>query len=526
VTARKDTSDDIDAALASMSADDLRAMIVDILAMLDERTHARALTTIVSTAARGASGWVPAAVDADAVAEADAFAKAAKRNACAEPADVDEHLHRASTTFLRQDYAIALYIFDALLPPIAEAEIDLGQHELIDEVLGVDPDACAAQYAVSAYMTADPSQRAEAVLAAIDAVRGAGCFLEPIRAMERAAVEPLPEFDAFLSRWRALLAARASDERSRRWDTSVDRWLRDAVHRIDGLDGLAELARSTKRAGDLRAWCDAVVATGDWQAALSAFEEAATLARQEAYVQGEFLDGAALAAQELETKDLSQWLERAWRAAPSMLRLRRWLGAARSKQAIRTRAAAALDSCPVSAHRQCAFLHVMLAEFEAAATLLAAAPGLGWSSNEHPGHLLIPTFEFLLREGHAPQRIELLDDGMALDDYVPLASEHHQPRIAAPEIHDLLRIAGVERIPDATSRSVVLAAMREAADKRLAGVTQEKRRRHYGHAASLVAACMACDPSPDAVAWAKGIRERYRRYSALRAELNRRGVLS
>jgi len=29
-------------------------------------------------------------------------------------------------------------------------------------------------------------------------------------------------------------------------------------------------------------------------------------------------------------------------------------------------------------------------DFEAAAKLLASAPGLGWSDGEHPGHLLFP----------------------------------------------------------------------------------------------------------------------------------------
>ena len=37
-------------------------------------------------------------------------------------------------------------MFEALLPPIAVGEIDLGQHELVDEVLTVDTHACVAQY--------------------------------------------------------------------------------------------------------------------------------------------------------------------------------------------------------------------------------------------------------------------------------------------------------------------------------------------------------------------------------------------
>lgn len=35
-------------------------------------------------------------------------------------------------------------------------------------------------------------------------------------------------------------------------------------------------------------------------------------------------------------------------------------------------------------------------DFAAAAKLLAAAPGLGWSAGYHPGHLLFPLFVSLL----------------------------------------------------------------------------------------------------------------------------------
>jgi len=63
--------------------------------------------------------------------------------------------------------------------------------------------------------------------------------------------------------------------------------------------------------------------------------------------------------------------------------------------------------------------------------------------------------------------------------------------------------------------------MRKAAESRLAGVTEQKRRRHYGHAAQLVAACVACDSSPDAARWLTSIKAEHRRFPALRAELDR-----
>ena len=86
---------------------------------------------------------------------------------------------------------------------------------------------------------------------------------------------------------------------------------------------------------------------------------------------------------------------------------------------------------------------------------------------------------------------------------------------------ELLRLAGIDGIADAATRSIVLDAMRAAAANRVEGVTGRKRRRHYGHAADLVGMCVACDPSPKTAHWASALRSEYRRYPALRAELDR-----
>jgi hypothetical protein len=56
---------------------------------------------------------------------------------------------------------------------------------------------------------------------------------------------------------------------------------------------------------------------------------------------------------------------------------------------------------------------------------------------------------------------------------------------------------------------------------RLAGVTEQKRRRHYGHAAELVGACVSCAPSTDTARWVAALRAEHKRFPALRAELDR-----
>jgi len=515
---------DIEGALAAMSADELRELVRGLLFELDERAHGRVVNSLIKRAARGGSGWAPAALSGSDVSEILAFAAAAERVGHADPSEVDEYLRRGSGAFLRKDYAAAFRIFGALLRPIGEGEIDLGQHETVDEVLGVDTGECAAQYVVAAYMISVPEKRAAAVRSALDEMRGVGCFMEPLRDMERVAAEPLRGFEEFLPRWRALVQKETGSERRRDWESEEDRWLREVVRRMEGAEGLAQVARSTRRADDLRAWCQSLVEAGDWQAALPAFEEAAQLVADKEYARGELLDGAALAAQELGRKDLPARLERAWRAAPSMLRLRRWIGAAGGKAAIRKRAAEALDACPKQGHRQRAFLHVLLGDLEPASKLLASAPGLGWSDSEHPGYLLFPLFQALLGDKSASlssSTARLPGRGMDIEELELMTLDHDEPRLAAPEIDRIIEQAGVGGVADGKVREIVIESMREASERRMEGVTGKQRRRHYGHAASLVAICAGIDPSPATVRWVTRLRDKHRRFPALREELDR-----
>lgn len=500
-----------DEALDAMAAEELRALIRGIIPWLDESTHARLANAIIDRAARNASSWVPAVPTKEAVTEIVSFAEAAVRAGHADPSDIDDYLRQGSNAFLARDYPKAAQIFQVLLFPLANAEIDLGQHEMLDEVLGVDIAECAAQYAAAAYMIATPMSRAEAVLAAIDEVGGVGHFWEPLRELERVAIETLPSFQEFLADWHALLEARVDKERRSDWDSDAARWRREAVQRLEGNEGLARVARSTKSADDLRAWCGALADAGDWKQALSAYDEAAELVRDGKHYCGEFLDGAALAAQKLGRKDLPARLERVWREAPSMVRLRRWLGSAASKNALRAHATNALAACPKQAGRQRGLLHVLLGDFAAAANLLARAPGLGWSGSEHPGHLLFPLFASLL--ARTPLDVTSTRD---FEELRIMMSEADEPRLAIPEIATLIVLADVS--VSETSREALLGAMRKAAEKRIAGVTENKRRRHYGHAAGLALTCVRIDPNESA-AWMTRIRSEYKRYPALQGEL-------
>jgi hypothetical protein len=159
----------VDGALAALSADELRELIPEMLRELDGRSLDRVVNSIIDRAARSGSGWTPDGPSTNGIASIHSFAEAAARVGYADPSEVDGYLRQGSNAFLRKDYRACAEIFRALLIPIAEVEIDLGYHEMPDEVLGIDVATCAAQYVMATYMTTAPRERALAVRSAIAA---------------------------------------------------------------------------------------------------------------------------------------------------------------------------------------------------------------------------------------------------------------------------------------------------------------------------------------------------------------------
>ena len=137
-----------------------------------------------------------------------------------------EHLRRASKAFLAGDHASARAVFDAILPPVASVDIDLGQHELVEEVLGVDAQVCAAQYVASVYTTTPLPGRVDAVLRAIGDAQGVGTLFSPIKDMENVTAGALPELQAFLPLWVKRLERVGAPNGD--WESDHECWLREA----------------------------------------------------------------------------------------------------------------------------------------------------------------------------------------------------------------------------------------------------------------------------------------------------------
>jgi hypothetical protein len=167
-------------------------------------------------------------------------------------------------------------------------DIDLGQHELVEEDLGVDARVCVAQYVASVYTTTPLRDRADAVLQAIEGAEGVATLSSPIQELEDASGGRQPELEAFLQlRVKRLARVRAPKND---WESGRERWLREAVFRLDGIPGLERLARETRRPRACLAWYTALAERGESSAALQAAVVSAGLVRQPQW-RGELLDG-------------------------------------------------------------------------------------------------------------------------------------------------------------------------------------------------------------------------------------------
>jgi hypothetical protein len=515
---------EIDRALEAMSAPELRAAVRGVLDEFDEDVRASVVDTLIARATKATSGWKPTRPSQRIVEEAESFADAAGHIGHADPDDVTEHLRRAMKAFLAGDHASAKAVFEAILPPIAGVDIDLGQHELVEEVLGVDARACVAQYATSVYTTTPLRDRADAILRALEQVEGVGTLSSPIKDMEDVSAGALPDLTAFLPLWvERLQRFRPSKDE---WETEHERWLREAVFRADGVGGLERIARKTKRPRACLAWSEALADQGDWTAALKACDVAARMVRQ-SHWRGELLDGAALAAQELGRSDLSKRLEAAWRAAPTMTRLLRWLAVDGDEyERIRSKATRSLARCPKTATRQIGLLRILVGDVTGAAAVLSKGPGLGWSNPDHPGHTMFPLLAMLLSNVPIGDMLVTELEGAGRDplESFAMTEEKHKPKLATPSMVALIQGARPGVALTDADRDAAIDAMRIAAEKRVDGILGNSRRRHYGHAALLVASCVAFAPKSRAaeiLRWATDLRQQYWRRHAFREELAR-----
>jgi hypothetical protein len=91
----------------------------------------------------------------------------------------------------------------------------------------------------------------------------------------------------------------------------------------------------------------------------------------------------------------------------------------------------------------------------------------------------LPDFE---GEARHPDTLDI--HVMDIDELKSLSSDRDEPCLPNPSVDEIMAFAGLEDVKSDDERSSLIQAMQKAALKRIEGVTEHKRRRHYGHAAS------------------------------------------
>lgn len=314
--------------------------------------------------------------------------------------EMDVLFARANDAFFAGDLELAREAYGSLLRAFVEEPASEGfcGPELPEDMVDTDLSEAKARYFRSLYLTEAADARAERLLEAARELALVGSEEVGIRSMADADASPLPDQDAFLDAWMAVLersaeAAMSGWARSRKW------LLREAAERRGGVTGLADLAR---RQG---AWH--AEAYADWMVALRGegrLQEALAAGRQGLAAIAEdrgrawFADAVAdLAARHPEVDPALTFdaARTAWRSGPSEGRLLRLYGCRAEGAGARERLIedelAWLESLdPPPPASLLVRLELLAGRYPAAASRLREAPPLGWSDAGHPGRVAVP----------------------------------------------------------------------------------------------------------------------------------------
>ena len=193
-----------------MEAEVLRELVRGLLPWLDDKTYSMVTVEILDRAARSRRDWTRTLPP---MKVSPRFRSSPRwRSVGATPTLRKWTAIYGRERMLSSPRTIArpFKIFHALVIPLSECKIDIGQLEMCDEVLGVDVADCAAQYVVATYMTTAPAHRVKAVKTAIDDMCAAEHFWHPLDRIEQMARDamtgtPMPTIGA--GRWRSVSKA-------------------------------------------------------------------------------------------------------------------------------------------------------------------------------------------------------------------------------------------------------------------------------------------------------------------------------
>lgn len=154
-------------AAASLDAEELRAVLRDALGGPDLGWNGPLIDGLLQQASRSRSGWRPQAPGGSFRKDLERFLQKGRNGADVDPEEAAAFLRKARQAFFAGQYDLAREAFEPLLDSIGSAELEMGFHELPDEVLTVDLSECARLFLVSVYLSSPRRDRARDVREAL-----------------------------------------------------------------------------------------------------------------------------------------------------------------------------------------------------------------------------------------------------------------------------------------------------------------------------------------------------------------------
>src|SRR5579862_2404339 len=166
-------------------------MASDRIRCLTRRSTNRNTGSLVASASRSSACVVD---------EVGVFANTVRRGAHTDPDEVAEHRRQDTPAFRAGDHASARAVFEAVLLPIAQGDINFGQHEILEDMLKHRSTRHGHAIGDDVYTTTPLGGRANALYRAMTHVEGIASRANPIADTEGVSARAFPNLGPFLPR--------------------------------------------------------------------------------------------------------------------------------------------------------------------------------------------------------------------------------------------------------------------------------------------------------------------------------------
>ncbi|MBN1174715.1 MAG: hypothetical protein JXA67_21320 [Micromonosporaceae bacterium] len=547
----------LDSRLAALPAEQLRAVLIGHAERLAARDRAAFLAIFPATAAAPGGSGLPVPDAGALLADIDAFVEQVRSGAYFEGWGWDDDLHEerawgdeswagemddlfagAADAFLAGDLDLARNAYGRLLDAFRLDE-EVGAFcgpASASDMVDTDVTEAVARYLRAVYETTPQPERAGVLYRRYTDLchRARSLNLQAIADTRRS---DLPDLERFLPGWIEILTEHTGGF----WARDRQRLLTEATVWHAGTDGLGPVAR---RPGDHQPtayldWIDALTRDGRLADAAAAAREALSVTGFPAERAADAADRLAMLNQRLgDPAGALDATHTAWRAHPTRPRLMALVAAAQTAGALDATLSTEADRAGTEPDRLTCELLLLAGRIDAAADRLAGSDPLGWSQPTHPGpvvwpHLLAATApaapDKTTHLGRLFAAIDTADRwyGGYSDDFDPAddLTGTGGPHAGTLALSTLLAGCSREHPGTPAQRQRWLTVARDVADRRIDAVVSNKHRGAYQRVAVLAVAyaeSLTLDGDPSgATAYIAGVRARYPRHTAFRAELDR-----